>query len=341
MDEDFEIKDGKIIKIKSSDAISRNIDDIAVKKDKDGKKHFYIEDDSGKEYAFDDKLNATINKAKKNKKLFSSDRDFDDIFNKLGKCAALRSMNKLFGFIGKDPKAQDVIKTLDDIDMDDIYNLAFQDKKGIEKDDFAGKTPNEIIDACAKMNAVNSLKNDGKIDDGTFNTLVNADTDNIIKKYTDGIKSNSVTRNRFESFENKYIDEFQNGFDEYQKIIKEGDKEKLKDLKEPFTNNKIPETEWKKLSGAIDVAGKAVAAIGKGIGNILDITENSPDIYSKMIFALIGGGKKLLKNIQKQNVLKRFAAYKKITATGFRKTVNDSISAIKKNGLIKKANEAK
>ena len=341
MDEDFEIKDGKIVKTKTSDAISKNIDDITVKKAKDGKKHFYIEDDDGKEYVFDDSLNSSINKAKKNKKTSSFDRDFNDIFNNLGKCAALRSMNKLFGYIGKDPKAQDVIKTLDDIDMDDIYNLAFQNTKNISKDIFAGKTPIEIIDTCAKMNAVNSLKNDNKIDEGTFNTLVKGDTDNVNEKYTDGIKSNSVTRNRFESFENKYTDEFQNGFDEYQKIIKEGDKEKLKELKEPFTNNKIPDTEWKKLSSAVNVAGKAAAAIGKGIGNILDITENSPDIYSKMIFALIGGGKKLLKNIQKQNVLRRFAEYKKITATGFRKTVNNSLEVIKKNGLIKKANEAK
>ena len=341
MDEDFEIKDGKIVKTKTSDAISKNIDDITVKKDKNGKKHFYIEDDDGKEYVFDDSLNSSINKAKKNKKTSGFDRDFNDIFNNLGKCAALRSMNKLFGFIGKDPKAQDIIKTLNDVDMDDIYNLAFQDKKGISKDSFAGKTPYQIIDTCAKMNAVNSLKNDGKIDDGTFNTLVKSDTDNINDKYTDEIKSNSVTRNKFESIENKYTDAFIDGFNDYQKIIKEGDADKLKELKEPYTNKQVPSSEWKKLSGSIGVAGKAVAAVGKEVGRILDITENSPDIYSKMIFALIGGGKKLLKNIQKQNVLRRFAAYKKITATGFRKTINDSINAIKKNGLIKKANEAK
>ena len=213
------------------------------------------------------------NKKEKDKKESSShDYDFNSIFNKLGKCAALRSMNKLFGYIGKDPKAQDIIKTLNDIDMDDIYNLAFQDVKNISKDTFAGKTPNQIIDICARMNAINSLKNDSKIDEGTYNALVKSDTDNINDKYTDGIKINSVTRNKFEAFENKYTDEFQNGFNEYQNIIKEGDKEKLKELKEPFTNKQIPDTEWKKLSGAINVVGKATAAIGKGIGNILDIT---------------------------------------------------------------------
>lgn len=282
-------------------------------------------------------------KEKKNDEKESSNHDynFNKIFNDLGKCAALRSMNKLFGFIGKDPKAQDVIKTLNDVDMDDIYNIAFQDKKSISKDAFSGKTPYEIIDTCAKMNAVNSLKNDGKIDDGTFNTLVKSDTDNINDKYTDEIKSNSATRNKFESFQNKYTDEFQNGFNEFQEDIKSGDPEKLKKLKEPFTNKEVPSTEWKKLSGAVGVAGKVISGVGKEVGRILDITENSPDIYSKMIFALIGGGKKLLKNIQKQNVLRRFAAYKKITATGFRKTVNDSLNVIKKNGLIKKSNEAK
>ena len=99
-----------------------------------------------------------------------------------------------------------------------------------------------------------------------------------------------------------------------------------------------PET---KLQKGIELAGKAVSAIGKEIGNILDITENSPDIYSKMIFALIGGGKKLWANIKKQNALKRFSNYKKTTTSEFKKMIDTAMDKIKKNKWLEKSRGAK
>ena len=263
--------------------------------------------------------------------------DFSDTFDKLGKCAALRSINKLLGYIGKDPKAKDMLNTLQGVDFNDIYNIAFEKVKDIKKGDFDGMTPMQVMEVIARMSAANSLKENGKIDDTTYSELVKPAEEKVTERFSPDIATNGATRSKYESVYNKYNNSFTDGFEEYSTRIKEG--KDLDKLVEPFTNKKMPpET---KLQKGAEMAGKAVSAVGKEIGKILDITENSPDIYSKMIFALIGGGKKLWKNIKKQNALKRFQNYKNDTTSAFKKMIKTSMDKINKNKWISKSNEAK
>jgi hypothetical protein len=92
---------------------------------------------------------------------------------------------------------------------------------------------------------------------------------------------------------------------------------------DPFTKKKLAEPG--KVTKGVEMASSLVGKAGSKLGEIVGVTENSPDIYSKMIFAMIGGGKKLWKNLKKMNAMKRFGEYKKVTVKSLKQTVDKAI----------------
>lgn len=241
--------------------------------------------------------------------------DFIDIFNKLGQSAALRAVIGWKDLIGKDTKPQDLIDATNQQDFNDIYNLAFENKGlGVIKDEFKNRKPYDVMESIAARVAVETLKKNEQIDDATYGKFVNDG-----KYKIDEIKSDQATRVKYESVKQNFNNAFTAGVLDMQKQLKE-DPEKIVD---PFTKKKLAEPG--KVTQGVELAAKLVGKVGSKIGEIVGVTENSPDIYSKMIFAMIGGGKKLWKNLKKMNAMKRFGEYKKVTVKSLKETVDKAI----------------
>lgn len=244
-----------------------------------------------------------------------SEGDFIDIFNKLGQSAALRAVIGWKDLIGKDTKPQDLIDATNQQDFNDIYNLAFENKGlGVIKDEFKNRKPYDVMESIAARVAVETLKKNEKIDDTTYGKFVNDG-----KYKIDEIKSDQATRVKYESVKQNFNNAFTAGVLDMQKQLKE-DPEKIVD---PFTKKKLAEPGA--VTKGVELAAKLVGKVGSKIGEIVGVTENSPDIYSKMIFAMIGGGKKLWKNLKKMNAMKRFGEYKKVTVKSLKDTVDKAI----------------
>ena len=244
-----------------------------------------------------------------------SEGDFIDIFNKLGQSAALRAVIGWKDLIGKDTKPQDLIDATNQQDFNDIYNLAFENKGlGVIKDEFKNRKPYDVMESIAARVAVETLKKNEKIDDTTYGKFVNDG-----KYKIDEIKSDQATRVKYESVKQNFNNAFTAGVLDMQKQLKE-DPEKIVD---PFTKKKLAEPG--KVVKGVELAANLVGKVGSKIGEIVGVTENSPDIYSKMIFAMIGGGKKLWKNLKKMNAMKRFNEYKKVTVKSLKQTVDKAI----------------
>ena len=162
------------------------------------------------------------------------------------------------------------------------------------------------------------MKKAGKIDDETYNKLVKVTDEN--KEYSKDIATDAATKNKCASIKSELENAFEEGVKETRQELNEG-----KDIVEPFTNRKL-KMEDGKIAKALKGAAKNAA---KKIGEILGISENAPDIFSKLIFAAIGGGNKLWKNIQKKRALARFNDYKKVTVKSLKKEVNDAIKEAK------------
>lgn len=244
-----------------------------------------------------------------------SEGDFTDIFNKLGQSAALRAVIGWKDLIGKDTKPQDLINATNQQDFNDIYNLAFENKGlGVIKDEFKNRKPYDVMESIAARVAVESLKKNEQIDDATYGKFVNDG-----KYKIDEIKSDQATRVKYESVKQNFNNAFTSGVLDMQKQLKE-DPEKIVD---PFTKKKLAEPG--KVVKGVELAASLVGKAGAKLGEIVGVTENSPDIYSKMIFAMIGGGKKLWKNLKKMNAMKRFGEYKKVTVKSLKQTVDKAI----------------
>lgn len=301
--EGLKIKGGHVIGITDPKKAKR----LKYGKDRNGD---YIVDIKGKNYSIsDDTYEHLFPKGS------FDEGTYEKIFYDLGKSAALRAVVGWKDLIGKDTKPQDLINATNQQDFNDVYNLAFEDGKlGIIKDEFKNRKPYDVMESCAARIAIESLKANNKIDDATYNKFVND------KKYKiDEIKSSQETRVKYQAVKQNLNNEFTKGVLEMQKQLKENPNE----IVDPFTKKKLAEPG--KVTKGVELAAHLVGKVGSKIGEIVGVTENSPDIYSKMIFAMIGGGKKLWKNLKKMNAMKRFGEYKKVTVKSLKETVDKAI----------------
>lgn len=301
--EGLKIKDNHVIGITEPKKAKR----LKYGKDKHGE---YVVNIAGKNYSISDDTYERIFP-----KGSFDEGTYAHIFEKLGQSAALRAVIGWKDLIGKDTKPQDLINATNQQDFNDVYNLAFEDGKlGIIKDEFKNRKPYDVMESCAARIAVESLKENGIIDDETYSKFVND------KKYKiDEIKSDQATRVKYEAVKQNLNNAFTDGVLEMQKKLKEDPSS----IVDPFTNKKLAEPGA--VAKGVEMAAHLIGKAGAKIGEIIGVTENSPDIYSKMIFAMIGGGKKLWKNLKKMNAMKRFGEYKKVTVKSLKQTVDEAI----------------
>lgn len=301
--EGLKIKGGHVIGITDPKKAKR----LKYGKDKNGD---YLVDIGGKNYSISDDTYENLFP-----KGSFDEGTYEKIFYDLGKSAALRAVVGWKDLIGKDTKPQDLINATNQQDFNDVYNLAFEDGKlGIIKDEFKNRKPYDVMESCAARIAIESLKANNKIDDATYNKFVND------KKYKiDEIKSDQATRVKYQAVKQNLNNEFTKGVLEMQEDLKKDPSA----IVDPFTKKKLAEPG--KVTKGVELAASLVGKAGAQIGKIIGVTEDAPDIYSKMIFAMIGGGKKLWKNLKKMNAMKRFGEYKKVTVKSLKDTVNKAI----------------
>jgi hypothetical protein len=244
--------------------------------------------------------------------------DYSDTFEKIGEVAVLRNVPKL---VGRAQKPEELSNEINGANYDDVYDLAFEKDPNIAKGQFNGRTPYEVMEACARRQAVEELKKNNKIEEDKYKQLVTTKEDGK-KEYSKDIASDAATKNKYLSIKNNLEKKFREGVVAARKKLDAGE-----NLKEPFTNKELnlEDGEIKKA-----LKGAAKNAAGK-VGDILGISKNSPDIFSKLIFASLAGGNKLWKAFKQNQEIRKFNG--KNTAAG---TI---VGAFKKIGqLIKSKN---
>lgn len=222
----------------------------------------------------------------------SDPNNYPSIFYDLGRVALMRSAPKV---IGKADKPEDLAKAINGANYDDVYDIAFENDELIPQGKFNGRSPYEVMEACARRKAVETLHDAKKIDDEKYGQLVKGEKKD--KEYSKDIASDAATKNKYLSIKNELEKKFREGVVAARKDLDEG-----KNMEEPFTNRSLnlEDGEIKKA-----LKGAAKNAAGK-IGDILGISQNSPDIFSKLIFASIAGGNKLWKAFKAKGALKKF-----------------------------------
>lgn len=222
----------------------------------------------------------------------SDPNNYPSIFYDLGRVALMRSAPKV---IGKADKPEDLAKAINGANYDDVYDIAFENDELIPQGKFNGRSPYEVMEACARRKAVETLHDAKKIDDEKYGQLVKGE--NKDKEYSKDIATDAATKNKYLSIKNELEKKFREGVVAARKDLDEG-----KNMEEPFTNRSLNLED-----GAIKSALKGAAknAAGK-VGEILGITKGAPDIFSKLIFASIAGGNKLWKAFKAQKALKKF-----------------------------------
>lgn len=316
----FKVKGNQIVGIEDEDEVLDYLK--RFKKDKQGNWVFQGDE---KSYAVANDVIAKINELKKTN---GGNKEFDEgsfreVFHKLGGSAALRGVLSWKNLIGKSTKPQDLINATNQIDFNEVYNIAFENKNlGVIKDEFANKPPYEVMENIAARVAVKSLKENGKIDDQTYNKLV-VNENGTEKFRIDDIKNDQATREKYAAVKNNFNNAFEEGVMEMQEKLKKNEG----NIVDPITNQKIKDPSM--LAKGMELAGSIVGKVGGKIGEIVGVTENSPDIYSKMIFAAIGGGKKLWANLKNMAATKRFREMSKVKVKDLKKKVSEAIEKAK------------
>jgi hypothetical protein len=218
--------------------------------------------------------------------------DYSDTFEKIGEVSVMRNVSKL---VGKADKPEDLAKSINGANYDDIYDLAFEKDKKIKPGQFNGRTPYEVMEACARRQAVEELFKYQKIDSTKYDQLVKKNGDD--KEYSKDIATDAATKNKYEAIKKKLEKKFREGVVAARKKLDAGE-----NLEEPFTHKTL-NLEDGEISKAIKGAAKNAA--GK-VGEILGISKNSPDIFSKLVFASLAGGNKLWKAFKQNQKTREF-----------------------------------
>lgn len=256
--------------------------------------------------------------------------DYSDTFEKIGEVAVLRNVPKL---VGRAQKPEELSSEINGANYDDVYDLAFEKDPNISKGQFNGRTPYEVMEACARRQAVEELKKNNKIEEDKYKQLVTTKEDGK-KEYSKDIASDAATKNKYQSIKNNLEKKFREGVVAARKKLDAGE-----NLKEPFTNKELnlEDGEIKKA-----LKGAAKNAAGK-VGEILGISKNSPDIFSKLIFASIAGGNKLWKGFKQNQELRKFNGKNTVAGTiaGSFKKIGQLIKSKNNNSYeeMKAANE--
>lgn len=202
----------------------------------------------------------------------------NDFAKNLGTCAAIRATFNLGNFVGKGNSAKELAANTKIPNMEDVYEIACV---GLPEESWKGKSVDAIFNYLAAKKTLNVYKEAGK-------NVVTKDgkeiTDEAVLK-NPAIMKDSSGKAYYQKFKREMFAEFESGIDATRTELMQG-----KPVTDPYTKQKVDASKASKILNGV---GKAVSAAGSQIGYILGLDKSNKDIYSKMLFSVIGGGSKL------------------------------------------------
>ena len=202
----------------------------------------------------------------------------NDFAKNLGTCAAIRATFNLGNFVGKGNSAKELAANTKIPNMEDVYEIACV---GLPEESWKGKSVDAIFNYLAAKKTLNVYKEAGK---KVVTQKGEEITDEAVLK-NPAIMKDSSGKAYYQKFKREMFAEFESGIDATRTELMQG-----KPVTDPYTKQKVDASKASKILNGV---GKAVSAAGSQIGYILGLDKTNKDIYSKMLFSVIGGGSKL------------------------------------------------
>lgn len=202
----------------------------------------------------------------------------NDFAKNLGTCAAIRATFNLGNFVGKGNSAKELAANTKIPNMEDVYEIACA---GLPEEAWKGKSVDAIFSYLAAKKTLNVYKEAEK---KVVTQKGEEITDEAVLK-NPAVMKDSSGKAYYQKFKREMFAEFESGIDAARTELMQG-----KPITDPYTKEKVDASKASKILNGV---GKAVNAAGSQIGYILGLDKSNRDIYSKMLFSVIGGGKKL------------------------------------------------
>ena len=208
----------------------------------------------------------------------------NDFAKNLGTCAAIRVTFNLGNFVGKGNSAKELAANTKIPNMEDVYEIACVN---LPEAAWKGKSVDAIFSYLAAKKTLDAYKEAEK---KVVTQKGEEITDEAVLK-NPAIMKDSSGKAYYQKFKREMFAEFESGIDAARTELMQG-----KPITDPYTKEKVDASKASKILNGV---GKAVNAAGSQIGYILGLDKSNRDIYSKMLFSVIGGGKKLWAAAQK------------------------------------------
>jgi hypothetical protein len=208
----------------------------------------------------------------------------NDFAKNLGTCAAIRATFNLGNFVGKGNSAKELAANTKIPNMEDVYEIACVN---LPEEAWKGKSVDAIFSYLAAKKTLNAYKEAEK---KVVTQKGEEITDEAVLK-NPAVMKDSSGKAYYQKFKREMFAEFESGIDAARTELMQG-----KPITDPYTKEKVDASKASKILNGV---GKAVNAAGSQIGYILGLDKSNKDIYSKMLFSVIGGGKKLWAAAQK------------------------------------------
>lgn len=202
----------------------------------------------------------------------------NDFAKNLGTCAAIRATFNLGNFVGKGNSAKELAANTKIPNMEDVYEIACVN---LPEAAWKGKSVDAIFSYLAAKKTLDAYKEaEKKVTTQKGEEI----TDEAVLK-NPAVMKDSSGKAYYQKFKREMFAEFESGIDAARTELMQG-----KPITDPYTKEKVDASKASKILNGV---GKAVNAAGSQIGYILGLDKSNKDIYSKMLFSVIGGGKKL------------------------------------------------
>lgn len=202
----------------------------------------------------------------------------NDFAKNLGTCAAIRATFNLGNFVGKGNSAKELAANTKIPNMEDVYEIACVN---LPKEAWKGKSVDAIFSYLAAKKTLDAYKEaEKKVTTQKGEEI----TDEAVLK-NPAVMKDSSGKAYYQKFKREMFAEFESGIDAARTELMQG-----KPITDPYTKEKVDASKASKILNGVE---KAVNAAGSQIGYILGLDKSNRDIYSKMLFSVIGGGKKL------------------------------------------------
>lgn len=202
----------------------------------------------------------------------------NDFAKNLGTCAAIRATFNLGNFVGKGNSAKELAANTKIPNMEDVYEIACVN---LPEAAWKGKSVDAIFSYLAAKKTLDAYKEAGK---KVVTQKGEEITDEAVLK-NPAVMKDSSGKAYYQKFKREMFAEFESGIDAARTELMQG-----KPITDPYTKEKVDASKASKILNGV---GKAVSAAGSQIGYILGLDKTNKDIYSKMLFSVIGGGSKL------------------------------------------------